>query len=61
MLRRWIGELGAVVGKTPELPENIKPEDLEKLFAKMLAQVAQTRRVVVLVDALNQFLPHRAR
>jgi tetratricopeptide (TPR) repeat protein len=56
MLRRWIGELGVVLGETPDLPENLKPEDLEKLFARMLAQVAQTRRVVVLVDALNQFL-----
>ena len=56
MLRRWIGELGAALGETPDVPENIKPQDLEKLFAQLLHRVAAQRRVVVLVDALNQFL-----
>ena len=55
MLRRWIGELGAALGETPEVPENIKPEDLEKFFAQLLHRLAAKRRVVVLVDALNQF------
>ena len=56
MLRRWIGELGAALGETPDLREDLKPEELEKLFAQMLTRVAATRRVVVLVDALNQFV-----
>jgi len=56
MLRRWIGELGAALSETPDMPENIKPEDLEKLFAQLLHRVAIQRRVVVLVDALNQFV-----
>lgn len=56
MLRRWIGELGAALGETLDVPEDIKPKDLETLFAQLLHRVAAKRRVVVLVDALNQFL-----
>jgi tetratricopeptide (TPR) repeat protein len=57
MLRRWVGELAAPLGEAaPAIPEDIKPEELEKLFGQWLARAAATRRVVVLVDALNQFL-----
>lgn len=56
MLRRWIGELGMALDETPVVPDDIKPEDLEHLFAQLLTQVASQKRVVVLVDALNQFL-----
>ncbi|MEI7940889.1 MAG: DUF4062 domain-containing protein, partial [Verrucomicrobiota bacterium] len=57
MLRRWVGELAAALGEAaPAMPEEIKPEDLEKLFGQWLARAAATRRVVVLVDALNQFV-----
>ncbi|MBN1453170.1 MAG: tetratricopeptide repeat protein [Anaerolineales bacterium] len=56
MLRRWIGELGDVLGETPDAPEDIRPEDLEKLFAQLLHRAATGRRVVLLVDALNQFV-----
>ncbi|MCK9603413.1 MAG: tetratricopeptide repeat protein [Candidatus Omnitrophica bacterium] len=56
MLRRWVSELGTALGETPAIPKDIKPEALERLFAQMLTRVAASRRVVVLVDALNQFL-----
>ena len=57
MLRRWVGELAATLGEAaPAIPEDIKPEELERLFGQWLARAAATRRVVVLVDALNQFL-----
>jgi tetratricopeptide (TPR) repeat protein len=57
MLRRWVGELAAALDEAaPAIPEDIKPEELEKLFGQWMARAATTRRVVVQVDALNQFL-----
>ncbi len=55
MLRRWIGELAAVLGTRPELPETAPNEDVEKVFHEHLGRVSVQRRVVVLIDALNQF------
>lgn len=56
MLRRWIGELGKSIGEFPEVPNDLKAEELEKLFAQLLHRVAAKHRVVVMVDALNQFV-----
>ncbi len=73
MLRRWISELAAWLGvpdpivaaaaeqaapseRMGEKPR-ITSEDIEKAFSNLLARAARTVRVVVLVDALNQFEP----
>ncbi|MDP1590273.1 MAG: tetratricopeptide repeat protein [Prosthecobacter sp.] len=61
MLRRWIGELGAAMGDAPSQPEELRPEELEAAFRQWLHRAAATRRVVLLVDALNQFSGERAR
>lgn len=61
MLRRWVGELGTAIGETPALPEELKPEELEAAFRQWLHRATATRRVVLLVDALNQFSGERAR
>ena len=55
MLRRWIDELAEALGTDPGLAENADPSGVEATFARLLGQMAQQRRVVVLVDALDQF------
>jgi hypothetical protein len=55
MLRRWIGELAAALGTDPGLADNADPDTVEATFARLLGHMAQQRRVVVLVDALDQF------
>ena len=55
MLRRWIDELAADLGVPWELAEDAKDEDVEAAFASLLGRVAQRRRVLILVDALDQF------
>ena len=55
MLRRWIGELAAGLGTDPGLAENADPGTVDATFARLLGRMAQRRRVVVLVDALDQF------
>ena len=56
MLRRWIDELGSALGAGDVgLAENIDPETVETAFASLLGRMASQRRVVVLIDALDQF------
>jgi hypothetical protein len=55
MLRRWIAEFAAFLGETSELAENADTETVERSFASLLGRAALRRRVVVLVDALDQF------
>ncbi len=55
MLRRWIEELAADLGVPSGLAEDAKDEDVEAAFASLLGRVAQKRRVLILVDALDQF------
>ncbi len=76
MLRRWVFELAAHLGRPdplerPDQPQaddlegphhtkggpRITSDDIDQAFASLLGQVAAQRRVVVLVDALNQFEP----
>jgi hypothetical protein len=57
MLRRWIGELARSLGGEDSLPETAKAEEVEQTFAELLTRVSSGRRVVVLIDALNQFEP----
>ena len=56
MLRRWIEELGSAleVGDV-DLAENVEPETVELAFASLLGRMAIQRRVVVLIDGLDQF------
>jgi tetratricopeptide (TPR) repeat protein len=51
MLRRWIVELGGAP------PSDNSSEALESAFAELLAATSVNRRVVVVIDALNQFEP----
>ena len=55
MLRRWIDELGEATGAAVEVADDATAPDVERTFADLLARVCETRRVVVLIDALDQF------
>jgi hypothetical protein len=55
MLRRWIGELAAFLSEPAELAENADAETVERSFASLLGRAALQQRVLVLVDALDQF------
>jgi tetratricopeptide (TPR) repeat protein len=56
MLRRWINELGSALGAGEvDLAENVDPKILDMTFASLLGRMASQRRVVVLIDALDQF------
>ena len=56
MLRRWINELGSALGVGEvDLSENADPKILDMTFASLLRRTASQRRVVVLIDALDQF------
>jgi tetratricopeptide (TPR) repeat protein len=55
MLRRWIEELTGELGVDAGLAENADPDTIDATFRALLARMAAARRVVVLVDALDQF------
>ena len=57
MLNLWIEELAKElqIDISEQLKETSEFEDLRKQFSDLLSQVAVNKRVVVLVDALNQF------
>lgn len=55
MLRRWSGELAKALGIDLHLPEHADPDTVEMTFASLLARMAVQRRVVLLIDALDQF------
>ena len=57
MLRRWIGELAQALGREDLLPETANAEEVERTFGELLAAASASRRVVLLIDALNQFEP----
>ena len=57
MLRRWIEELANGLGIIPQLPEDANANAIEDRFSSLIEQMARRRRVVVLVDALDQFEP----
>jgi len=57
MLRRWIGELARALRIDDPLPETATIQEVEEAFRELLVRAAQRRRVVVLIDALNQFEP----
>jgi WD40 repeat protein len=55
MLRRWIDELAAALGTDAGLAENADPDTVDERFQSLLGRMALGRRVVVLIDALDQF------
>jgi tetratricopeptide (TPR) repeat protein len=55
MLRRFVEELAGALGVAAALPESANPDTVEATFASLLGRMAAQRRVVVLVDALDQF------
>jgi telomerase protein component 1 len=54
-LRRLCHELVTGAGLTAEIPED--PEKLRVAFAEILQQAAAQKRVLILLDAINQFDP----
>lgn len=55
MLRRWIEELGAASGADPVLADNADSDTIEATFRSHLNRMAEKRRVIVLIDGLDQF------
>ena len=55
MLERFIQELADAIGEPNPYPEKPTPDDFDATFASLLGRVAVKRRVVVVLDALNQF------
>jgi len=55
MLLRWVGELAELLQITSPLPEKFTSEDLDAAFLSLLQRASATHRVVVLLDALDQF------
>lgn len=55
MLRRWIEELAQHLDIKDPIPEDAKVDDIEQIFQSLLGRTSTKQRVVVLIDALNQF------
>lgn len=58
MLRRWIGELAALQGVDERISDDDDHEAVAAAFRDLVNSVARHRRVVLLVDAINQFDAH---
>ena len=52
-LRRLCAQLNRVLGAAEEVPEEYK--ELAQLFPELLQRASETRRVLLVIDALNQF------
>ena len=57
MLLRWIDELATSLGIANPLPEKHTPDDIDAALASLLHRASGAKRVVLLLDALNQFEP----
>ena len=57
MLRLWIDELGRAVGVDRPLSDGASDHDVETAFHELLRRASTQRRVVLLIDALNEFEP----
>jgi tetratricopeptide (TPR) repeat protein len=55
MLLRWIDELAGFLGSATGLSESPSREETDAAFASLIARAALRRRVVVMLDALDQF------
>ena len=54
MLRDWVEAIAADLGVANPLTAHSKPEEVEQAFAGMLTRVAAHRRVVLMLDAIDQ-------
>lgn len=55
LLERWCEELAACVGESSLPIGDMNGEELEQAFARLLARASGIRRVVLVIDALNEF------
>lgn len=55
LLERWCEELAAHVGEASALIGEMNGEELEQAFARLLTRASATKRVVLVIDALNEF------
>ncbi|MGO9971320.1 MAG: tetratricopeptide repeat protein [Solirubrobacteraceae bacterium] len=55
MLERWCAQLAAAVFDAEPVHGDLSIDDLEGRFARLLTRAAEKQRVVVVVDALNEF------
>jgi tetratricopeptide (TPR) repeat protein len=55
MLLRWIGELADALGVEAGVTETSGPNSIDATFASLLGRMTERRRVIVMVDALDQF------
>jgi tetratricopeptide (TPR) repeat protein len=59
MLQRWCDELASELGVASGVSTGTHPQALDARFAELLSEVAGHRRVVLLIDALDQFTSTR--
>lgn len=57
MLRGFVRTLAGILGRPSPLQPDGPDEEADEAFAELVTLAARTRRVVVLVDGLNQFEP----
>jgi len=57
MLRHWTLQLAEALGIDAPASDASKSREVEAAFVQLLARASETRRVVLLVDALDQFEP----
>ncbi len=55
LLERWCQELAAHLGENDPLSGDMDSDQLERNFARLLTRASATQRVVVVIDALNEF------
>jgi len=55
MLQRWVAELAATLDTENPLGDDASVEEIQLSFQALLGRASAQRRVVVLIDALNQF------
>lgn len=57
MVRRWVGELAHFLDERDPLNDAASSEEIDDTFSRLLVRAASRIRVVVLVDAIDQFEP----
>ena len=57
MLRRWTPELARAIQSDTPISDASPSREVEASFAQLLSRASQRRRVVLLIDALDQFEP----
>ena len=55
MLLRWCDQLEAALGKTHQAAQLISSRAIERAFSELLEERANQQRVIILVDAVDQF------